>query len=122
MSPYIKVNGRYSYDDLSAIFESTDAAVAPSIWYETFGFTVLEAMSFGVPVIVSGNVGAKDIIPSGAGVIIEDISVDKLYSEINSLTPKKLGQMNQVICEKFDVPTIKTMSRKIKELCYEREK
>ena len=30
--------------------DETDIMVAPSIWYETFGFTVLEALSYGVPV------------------------------------------------------------------------
>ena len=31
-------------------------------WYETFGFTVLEALSYGVPVMVTDSVGAKDIV------------------------------------------------------------
>jgi glycosyltransferase involved in cell wall biosynthesis len=119
LSPYIKTNDRYSYDDLERIFEHTDVLVAPSIWYETFGFTVLEAMSFGVPVIVGGNVGAKDIIPNGAGIILEDISADKLYEAIQDLTPQRLEQMNQVICEKFEVPTMKHMSAQIMKLCYE---
>ena len=39
-----------------------DVLVVPSIWKETFGFVVLEALSYGVPVIVSDNVGAKDVV------------------------------------------------------------
>lgn len=120
MSPYMNANSRYSYDELTMIFENTDVLITPSIWYETFGFTVLEAMSFGVPVIVSGNVGAKDIIPDGAGILIEDISVEKLCYVVGNLTPGKLVQMNQVICERFVVPTMETMAMQIYHLCYER--
>ena len=74
MSPYIKVHGRYTYRDLDNIFQNTDVLVAPSIWYETFGYTVLEALSYGVPVIISGTVGAKDILTDGAGIVLNNIT------------------------------------------------
>ena len=41
--------------------------------YETFGLVVLEAMAAGLPVIISGRVGARDIITSGHnGLILPD--------------------------------------------------
>ncbi len=52
----------YSYIQLEEIFNNTDLLVAPSQWYETFGFTVLEALSYCVPVIVTDKVGAKDLM------------------------------------------------------------
>ena len=52
----------YPYSQLEEIFDHTDLLVVPSVWYETFGFTVLEALSYGVPVLVSENVGAKDVL------------------------------------------------------------
>ena len=51
-SPYINVRSRYSYMELDRIFDETDILVVPSLWHETFGFTVLEALSYGVPVIM----------------------------------------------------------------------
>ena len=39
-----------------------DMLIVPSLCYETFGLVVLEALSFGVPVMVSATVGAKDIV------------------------------------------------------------
>ena len=33
--------------------------IQPSVWYETFGLTIIEAMSFGVPVI-GFNIGTRD--------------------------------------------------------------
>lgn len=52
----------YPYGQLEEIFDDTDLLVVPSQWYETFGFTVLEALSFGLPVLVSAKVGAKNLI------------------------------------------------------------
>ena len=60
---------------------SADLLVAPSIWYETFGFTVLEALSYGVPVIVSDHVGAKDIVGQN-GIIVKAGNVDQLKDAI----------------------------------------
>lgn len=61
--PYmvIKEDG-FTHDELEQIMNEADVLVAPSVWYETFGFTVLEALSYGVPVIVSDHVGAKDLV------------------------------------------------------------
>lgn len=80
----------YTYKELPTIFEKTDILIAPSIWYETFGFTVLEALSYGVPVIVSDRVGAKDIVRSG-GLIIEAGSVEALKNAIKSLNEDSIN-------------------------------
>jgi len=43
--------------------------------FDTFGMVVLEAMAAGLPVIISSNVGAKDIVQEGEnGFIISDTS------------------------------------------------
>lgn len=118
MSPYIKVHDRYSYTELKRIFDETDVLVAPSIWYETFGFTVLEALSYGVPVIISGNVGAKDILVQGAGVVIENIDAQKLFTTLQNITPDKLRAMNEIIVDKQTIMEIEDMSSQIEISCY----
>ena len=85
----------YRYDQLKEIFDAADILVAPSVWYETFGFTVLEALSNGVPVIVSDHVGAKDIINED-GIIVEAGNVESLKKAIKSLT---LDQLNKLKME-----------------------
>jgi len=94
-APYMDVepNG-FTHRQLPEIFGQTDVLLAPSVWHETFGFTVLEALSFGVPVIVSENVGAKDIIGTG-GLVIPPGDSKVLESAIRSLTPEKLAQLRQ---------------------------
>lgn len=54
--------GKFDSCSVADVYDGMDVLVVPSIWKETFGFVVLEALSYGVPVIVSDNVGAKDII------------------------------------------------------------
>lgn len=39
--------------------------VAPSIWYEVLGLVAIEAMSAGVPVIVSDRGGLKEVVEDG---------------------------------------------------------
>jgi hypothetical protein len=89
-SPYMKVQEEgYSQAELGKIMADTDVLVAPSICYETFGFTVLEAISYGVPVIISDHVGAKDIVGSG-GIVVKAGSVDELKSAFLEMTRQKL--------------------------------
>lgn len=69
---YMEIHEAFHYSEMAEMFEKTDVLIAPSVWYETYGFTVLEAISYGVPVIVSENVGAKDLVENEEyGMIIE---------------------------------------------------
>lgn len=106
--------------ELDTIFDETDILVVPSLWHETFGFTVLEALSYGVPVVMSGNVGAKDILVDGAGIVIDDITADKLCSALSNITSSKLKEMNMVICKRQPIREIEEMSKQIEMCCYGR--
>lgn len=88
--PYmvIKEEG-FTHDELEQMMNEADVLVAPSIWYETFGFTVQEALSYRVPVIVSDHVGAKDIVGDN-GIVVKAGSVDELKNAIRSID-KKVG-------------------------------
>lgn len=115
-SDYMNIfeNG-FKYSDLPDIFSKTDLLIAPSIWYETFGFTVLEAISYGVPVLVSNNVGAKDIIGNG-GYIIKANSVDAMVDVIKTLTFKKLEINRRYIKEDLILQTWNDFMKKSYEL------
>ena len=117
-SGYMNSHERYSYEQLGSIFDETDVLIAPSIWYETFGFTVLEALSFGVPVIISGSVGAKDILADGAGIVIDDIDEGRIITAVKGLDKDSLTKMNEVICAKQDILTIEQMSSELICKCY----
>ncbi|PEG93915.1 glycosyl transferase family 1 [Lactobacillus sp. UMNPBX10] len=55
--------GIVSAASLQQAYRDMDVLVVPSLWHETFGFVVLEALLQGTPCIVSNTVGAKDLIP-----------------------------------------------------------
>lgn len=54
--------GRFSRTGLPKILSELDLLVVPSVCFETFSFSTLEALMAGVPVLVSTRVGAKDLL------------------------------------------------------------
>lgn len=54
--------GKFDSSTIADVYSSMDVLIVPSIWKETFSLVTLEALSYGVPVIVSDNVGAQDIV------------------------------------------------------------
>lgn len=68
---FVVCHPRYAAQQMQHMFCQIDLLVVPSIWQETFGLVVLEALSFGVPVVISKNVGAKDLLTRNPGCGIE---------------------------------------------------
>lgn len=58
----IYYKGKFDASNIADVYQTMDVLVVPSIWKETFSLVTLEALSYGVPVIVSDNVGAQDIV------------------------------------------------------------
>lgn len=58
--------------DMPAVYNACDILVLPSL-FDSFGFPVLEAMASGIPVIVSKNTGASELVDgTAAGLVLED--------------------------------------------------
>ncbi len=70
---YFMKHEPYKENLMDQLYDSMDILVLPSIWRETFGLVVLEALSYGVPVIVSENVGAKEWVEkyNNVGIIVK---------------------------------------------------
>ena len=117
-SDYMNIHERYNYDELNNIFDETDVLLVPSILYETFGFTALEGLSFGVPVIVSDTVGAQDILLDKFGIIVNNITKENLKKVFENLSFEDLKNMNQSIVNLFKVISIEDVSILIKKMCY----
>ena len=117
-APYMVTHKRYSYNQLGDVLEQSDVVIVPSICYETFGYTVLEALSYGVPVIISDHVGAKDIVNDNYGIIISDMTVDSLKQAVEKLNEETLERMNKHIVEDFYVLKIDEVTKNIHEKLY----
>ena len=60
--PGVHAGGRFGAADLERVYGGMDLLVVPSLCRETFSHTALEALSFGVPVLATDSVGARDLI------------------------------------------------------------
>lgn len=84
--------------EMRKVYRNIDLLVLPSIWHETFGFVTLEATLEGTPVLVSQNVGAKDILSE------KNIFFDKedLIDKLNSILTSGLGEL-RIQTKNFDI-------------------
>ncbi|MDD5722110.1 MAG: glycosyltransferase family 4 protein [Syntrophales bacterium] len=58
--------------------------------FDTFGMAVLEAMSASLPVIITGNVGAKDLVENGVnGFIVDREDIDVISSKIGFMLDRE---------------------------------
>lgn len=78
---YIKQKGRFLQSELGTIYKNIDILIVPSKWKETFGLVVLEALSYGVTVYASKNIGAKDLLEDYN--IFDDLSILDINEERN---------------------------------------
>ena len=92
---YLIFKGKYSSGDLQKIYSQIDCTIVPSQWKETYGFTVLESLSNGVPTLASSNVGASMLLDKYCLFTSED----ELFNILNSLNCTKLEEMNNKICK-----------------------
>lgn len=91
-------HGILTVDELNEEYNKLDLLVVPSLWHETFGYVVLEALLRGVPCLVSSNVGAKDLLPKN-WIFDSESELKKLLEELIN-NPDKIRQM------KLEVPKL----------------
>lgn len=85
-SEYIVWMGHRSRDEVFRFLKKAKALLFPSIWYEGFPMTIVEALSFGTPVI-STNIGSQsEIIDDGSTGLHMDVkNQEELYTKIMEL-------------------------------------
>ena len=88
ITPNITVTGAYDTErlpELIRMFEP-NCAFFPSVWPETFSFTVHELMQFGLP-IISFDIGAQaEALRSyKRGIIVPEMSVECLHDAVSRL-------------------------------------
>lgn len=99
---YIEDKGKYSHSELEEIFHSIDLLLIPSLWNETFGFLTLEALSYGTPVMVSENVGAKALLDQS--MVFENLNELVIPKEISpiSIFVKTMDQHTKEIIKLYE--------------------
>ena len=76
-----------------ATIRQSRALVFPSLWYETAGLSVIEAMANGVPVIVSDQCAASEFVEDEfSGLHFQSGSVDSLVTQLRRLRDDELAK------------------------------
>ena len=80
--------------DIERIYLGSDIFILLS-QFDTFGLVILEAMAAGLPVIISRNVGARDVVQNGCnGFVVDADDLVSVVEKINRLIqPKTRHQM-----------------------------
>lgn len=77
--------GRVSENDLALAYSHSSIFVLPSV-EDGWGLATLEAMSCGLPVIVSANAGSADVVEEGAnGFVVPACDIQALMEKIEFL-------------------------------------
>ncbi len=79
----VSVLGRLSDKELCQWYAHADIFLMPSL-YEGFGLPLIEAMSFGVPVITS-NISSMPEVAGDGGILVDPLSVDDIKAAIHKL-------------------------------------
>ncbi|MFH1670301.1 MAG: glycosyltransferase family 4 protein [Patescibacteria group bacterium] len=91
-------------EDLGSFYSSLDVLVLPSREHDPFGLVAAEAMTFGVPVVVTDACGIADYLENGKdAVIVKANSTQALKEGIEqALASKTMGEEGQkTAMEKF---------------------
>ena len=68
----IRYRGRYAQNELDRIAADSDFCLIPSLWHETLGFTGVEMLSRGVPLICSRRCGVAEAVQHGITGLLFD--------------------------------------------------
>lgn len=105
----IQYKGKYSAQTIENVYEAMDVLIVPSVWKETFSLVTLEALSYGVPVIVSDNVGAQDVVKEYSERCVLHGKIELVQLLESMIVDKSLlHQYNDRICKlpwSFDMMT-----------------
>lgn len=102
--------GQVDVDTVIELFKLSDIYLSPSI-VESFGIATLEAMSAGLPCVVTDIAGSRDLISSEYGFLVkpkdtENISKALRYLIENMSVRKEMGQMAMTEAAKYDWPNV----------------
>lgn len=97
--------GRRPFEDVLSIIGRAACLVMPSIWYETFGRTIVEAFAKSTPVIVSGLGAMQELVEDGrTGLHVEAGDPQQLAMAVQTLLCDKdrLAKMRTAVREEYE--------------------
>lgn len=112
----VRFLGLVDHDRLAAVFRECQIFVHHPVttdeWEEYFGVVVVEAMSSGLPVVVSDCGAMRHIVPDGAGFVVRQRDIEALREKVRLLTEDAAlrGEMGAAgrahVCRRYSLQAI----------------
>ena len=81
--PNITMTGFLTGDELNSLIANARVMLLPSVWYENCPLTILEAHSFGVPVITMNSGGMAELVEDGkTGALVNEPTPEALADAV----------------------------------------
>lgn len=93
-------HGFYEVEDLDEILNEVDVGIIPSVWEEAYGFTGIEFLAKGIPVIGNKRGGIVDYVIDGStGWVNKTASGEELADKIEHIikNPEEIVDLNRKI-------------------------
>lgn len=90
--------GTVSLEELTRLYRESDLLALPSIWQESYGLPIAEAMASGIPVIASRSGGVPELVDDGVtGWLVPRLDVEALLHGTRELLrdPRRLREMGE---------------------------
>lgn len=101
----VRFVGQLESEQVSQLMSRSKCLVMPSVWYETFGLTMIEAFSNGLPVVASRlGAMAEIVIPGKNGEHFRPGDPDDLFEKLSGLLadPGRLAALGEGARRDFD--------------------
>ncbi len=102
--PSVEWAGMLSRGACSSLLARARAAIVPSLWEETFGLVVVEAMAVGVPSVASDRGSFPELIEDGVdGVLVEPGSASALATVLQDIEtrPERYKELGRSAQQKY---------------------
>lgn len=91
--------GKLKHDEVLGLYKKTSVYVSPSRWPEPLSRSTLEALSFGLPLIVSNKGGNKEVVKDKINGYLAILNADDLAKKIllilsGKQLQKKMGEQS----------------------------
>ena len=91
--------GKLKHKEVLNLYKKASVYVSPSRWPEPLSRSTLEALSFGLPLVVSNKGGNKEVVENGASGYLVSLNVDDLAKKTllilsDSQLQKKMGDQS----------------------------
>jgi glycosyltransferase involved in cell wall biosynthesis len=102
--------GQVDAKSISELLQCSDIYLSPSI-VESFGMATLEAMSAGLPSVVTDIAGSRDIVSADFGLLVKPKDPDRLSTALkyliqNSSIRREMGRKAQKAADNYNWPNI----------------